>query len=425
MGIDTHHLATLLENAVRFAEGRKHQRLVLFASPLAAAIGTREINNGLLALWSAYRSEVFGEARLKALAELKTIPADAMLPVWFSILEKTQSPRMKREIIEHLSRLHDKRIIIPLAKELSNPHNDVRKSAAFSLKNNNDDRIYPYILSLATSPNPVFRIYFIEAMNYLYDRRFYEMLINLLKDPNKSVRIYVLNCLRSNNLNESLPLIRNIALYDSNDEVKINAIDAIGHFRDTNSQYVLLKTINENNRDVRLATARTLHKLSLANSAYPLSQRLSVETEEDIKDMILEALIRVRNGGNITGLSRILISDTSENLRIKAAFALGVIRDQRAISILLQGLDDSSYRVRAEAANSLGLYKNPAVIAKLTDVVAKDHESYVRSAALYSLKRINERKSAVQLFDIYAKEQDPLFKELLRGVIREFMSRYL
>jgi HEAT repeat protein len=365
------------------------------------------------------------EDSLKAVRQLKTHAGEDMLPLWVHLLEKAELARTKIEIIEHLSVAYDRRLVVPLAKELSSPYGDVRRSAARVLKNYSDDRIYPYILSLSSSPNPVYRIYFIEAMNFLYDRRFYDLLIGMSRDANKSVRIYVLNCLRSNNLTESVPIVRNMALGDANDEVKANAIDVIGHFQDRGALYVLLKTLNEPNRDIRLITAKTLLRLNMANAAMPLSQRLMVETENDVKDMIMESLIRVKNAGNISGLARVLHSDGNDALRIKSAFALGAVREMRAVPVLLQGAGDRSFKVRAEVANSLGMYKSAESIAQLLEMTEKDDDIYVRSAALYSLKRINDRKSAVSLFDIYSRERDTVFRELLRTVIRDFMNRYL
>ncbi len=360
-----------------------------------------------------------------AVRSLKSLGSGDMLELWVTLLEKTRLPRTKIEIIGHLSGTYDRRMVVPLAKELSSPYIEVRRSAAVVLKNYSDDRIYPFILSLSTSSNPVYRIYFIEAMNYLYDRRFYEMLIGMTRDPNKSVRIFALNCLRSNGLAEAIPLIRNMALGDANDEVKVNAIDILGHFQDRGALYVLLKTLGDQNRDIRYATSRTFFRLAMANTAMPLSQRLMSETEDDIKDMIMDTMIRVKNGGNINGLSSVLFKDPDEALRVKSAYALGVIRDNHAVAVLMQGMSDPSMKVRAEIANSLGMYKTSDSIRSLLETVEKDREIYVRSAALYSLKRINDRKSALQLFDVYSREKDALFSEMLRSVIRHFMQRYL
>jgi len=357
--------------------------------------------------------------------ELKTHSLRKTIPHWISILEKTQIYELKKDIIEYIAPVNDKRVIVPFAKQLSSPFHNVRKSAAIALQRNASDRIYPFILRLTSSSNPVYKIYFIEAMNYLYDTRFYHLLTNMLKDPNKSIRIYVLKCLRANRLNEAINMIRNLALYDSNDEVKENAIELIGYLRDRGSQHVLFRTLNYGNRNVRLITVQSLNKIGLHNAAVPLSNRLNVENDNTIKDRILESLIKLRKGGNISGLKRILFNDQNEDLKIKAAYTMGLIRENRVISALIRGSNDSSFKVRAEIANSLGNYKAGGIIEQLISLIRYDKKRYVKSAAIYSLKRINNRKSAVPLFDVYSKEKDPVIKELLRQVIRNFMKRNL
>jgi len=47
----------------------------------------------------------------------------------------------------------------------------------------------------------------------------------------------------------------------------------------------------------------------------------------------------------------------------------------------------------------------------------------VRSAALYALKKINDRKSVIPLFDIYSTEKDPVFREQMRSVIRSYLEK--
>jgi len=48
---------------------------------------------------------------------------------------------------------------------------------------------------------------------------------------------------------------------------------------------------------------------------------------------------------------------------------------------------------------------------------------YVRLAALYSLSKIGDRSSMLPLFDQYAVETDPVFREKLRFAVRGFMAR--
>jgi len=293
------------------------------------------------------------------------------------------------------------------------------------LQKNGDDRVYPGILFMATSNNPVYRMYALEAMNYLYDRRFYQILVSLLDDDNKSVRIYALKCIYNNQLKQALYLIRKSALNDGDDEVRVNAIEILGKFRDTGSLYVLLKTLSDNNRAVRYESALSLYKLRSVNSAYSISARLFNERDAEIKSVIIDTLVAVRKVGDVRGLKGVLLNDSNLRLKIKAAYAFGVIKDDRHVRILVRGLKDRDFRVRAEVCNSLGNYKLKSVVVRLLGVVKNDSVLYVRSAALYSLKRINNRAAILPLFDLYSEEADPVFRELLRQVLRRFIQGHV
>ena len=124
-------------------------------------------------------------------------------------------------------------------------------------------------------------------------------------------------------------------------------------------------------------------------------------------------------------LCAVLNAISLHRLRIMAAHALGLLRDDRVPGILKEGLGDRDHRVRGEIASSLGMY-NPAIVSEmLIDIIKGDRSRYVRSAALYSLKRLYFRKSLLPLFHIYAEEKDPIFADMLRKVIVDFIGRFV
>ncbi|MCP4132252.1 MAG: HEAT repeat domain-containing protein [bacterium] len=360
-----------------------------------------------------------------ALKALKLYPRKNILPHWLTILKKSDSSIMRKQIIEYIGSVNDIRIVPALTGQLQSPYQTVRKSAAVALEKNGDDRMYPSILGLAASSNPVHRIYSIEAMNHLYDTRFYATLTELLKDSNKSVRIYTLGCLAQNQLKESLHLVRNMAQNDRNSEVRISSIRILGDFHDKSSHYLLINILNDRDRNIRYETVNSLFKLKNPGSLYSLSNHLLSERDNEIKDLVLDTLISFRKTGTLNGPSHILLSDKHFRLRIKAAYLLGIAHEARSVDILVKGLKDPDYRVRAEICNSLGSYQTSYTISKLLSVIQHEKVRYVRSAALYSLKRINDRKSIIHLFDIYSYEKEPVFREILRQTLREFVKRYI
>lgn len=354
---------------------------------------------------------------------LKLYSRDNTILYWFDILKETGSFPLKIEIIEYLGSLDDRRIVLPVAHQLGSRFSAVRKAAGKVLLKNGDDRIYPVILQMAGDENPVKRIYALEAMQVLYDMRFYNMITELTEDPVKSVRIYALKCIEKNNLKKAAYLVRKAAVKDSDREVRIAAIKIIGNLRDIGSNFVLIKSLSDKDRDIRHVAIQALYKLRYAGAAFSLSSQLIKETDIEIKYLILETMLRIKKTGNINAVKKILAQDKNFRLRILSAHVLGKVTKENHIALLLQYSDDKDYRVRAEIANSLGNYRSKKSIDGLFMLINGDSSRYVRSAALYSVFRINDRNSILPLFDRFSVETDPVFREQLRRILRQMIDR--
>ncbi len=206
---------------------------------------------------------------------------------WIDILKETGSFPLKIEVIKHLGTLGDRRIVLPVARQLESRFSAVRQEAGMVLRRNGDDRIYPFILRMSGSRNPVKRIYALEAMQTLYDMRFYTVITELVEDPVKSVRIYALRCIENNQLKKAMYLVKKAALHDSDREVRIAAIRVIGTLKDHGSSFVLTRSLTDKDRDIRLAAARSLYLIHLGGTAFALSNQLLVEEDREIKYLIL------------------------------------------------------------------------------------------------------------------------------------------
>jgi len=363
--------------------------------------------------------------RRAAIMALKAYPGNDVIPQWLKILGKTGSAEIKAEVISFLSGINDRRVVVPFARHLSSPCLEVREKAAEALSRNGDDRMYPFIIELTADPNPVRRIYSLEALYYLYDRRFYSLLADLLRDENKSVRIYAVRCALQNNVSELLFIIRSIALNDMNDEARIAAINSIGRFRDGKSLFILMRSLNDENRNVRFSAASALNRLRMRKSIYSVSRRLYLEEDRQIQDMLINILTALGKTGDIRGFRKILVQGSDVPLQVRAAYALGLFRDERAPAILIDALGNSSYLVRGEVSNALGSYRTARVVDSLVRTVSSDRRRYVRSAALYSLARINSSRSVLPLYELYSREKDPVFRVLLQATIHDLIDRLL
>lgn len=357
-----------------------------------------------------------------AIQALQSYPVATNLSEWLEILDKTPSFYVKQRVIEILSASRDKRVIPPIAQHLANPFHIVRNAAIQALKTFNDDRIYPVILDMATSADPVFKIYSLEAMNHLYDRRLYDLLVRLLSDENHSVRYQALKCIEKNALSKALNNVKRTALHDGNSEVRVRAIQIVGKSRSNNPYNILYNSLSAQHPDVRHAAVTALSDLDFSQTSRKLSDMLLTEKEDRVKEQIIDALIRFRKGADFRGLSHILFNEKNQSLRIRSAYAMGEIQDRDAVVHLIRVLTDPEIKVKAEACHALGHFKTRQSIDALLEVSEKEKERYVRTAALYSLKTIRDRKSLLPLFDQYTVETEPVYRELLKQVIRYLIN---
>ncbi len=360
-----------------------------------------------------------------ALAALEGYPPASILPVWIRILNTTPSSIVRKEVISVLSRVENKEVVPSLMEQIKNPFQTVREAAILALKKYRDDRVYAYILNLSASDNPVFRVYSFEAIYHLYDSRLYNFLVDQLKDDNKSIRYYAMLCLEKNELAKSVNHISRMALSDKNTEVRVKAIDILGNYRQYNPLAVLSRCIDDPHRDVRHASIQAINRRRFTSTTNSLSNQLFSETEEDIKRLIMQTLVDFRDGGGFRGLSKLLREDPNPDLRIRAAYSIGEIKNVRSLPFLIEGLKDPDFRVKAEACNSLKYFRENNVVDSLIDVIVKDGNLYVRTAALYSVNHIRLRRGVLPLFTAYSQEKDLIFRELLRKSVAESISHFL
>lgn len=353
---------------------------------------------------------------------LKFYRKDSTILYWIDILRETGSFPFRIEMIKYLGSLGDRRIVLPVARQLENRFSAVRKEAGKVLRRNGDDRIYPFILRMAGSRNPVKRIYALEAMQILYDMRFYTVITELVEDPVKSVRIYALKCIEKNHLKKGMYLVKKAALKDADREVRIAAIRVIGTLKDHSASFVLTRSLSDRDRDIRYAAARSLYRIHLGGTAFALSNQLMVEEDREIKYILLETMLKINRTGNVAALKKILSKEENFRLRILAAHVLGKITNDRNLDLLLKYKNDTDYRVRAEIAGSLGSYRSAKSQKGLFKLIKGDNTRYVRSAALFSLCRINDRSSIVPLFDQFSNEKDYIFREQLRQTLRTMIK---
>ncbi len=366
------------------------------------------------------------DARERIINALKEYPLPEQSAAWIEMLRSAKDKKTEITLIEFLSASRTPSFTIPIAEKLIVPRSEVREKAAVMLKKFGDDRMFPVILSLGHSKNPIDRIYFLEALNYLYDIRFQKLAISMLEDENKSVRIYAIKCVNNNEVKEALPALRKLAANDDNNETRKMGIASLVSFKDAQSGSMLTGILKDDSTEMRLEAVKALKELKYYAAAAPISGMLLKEEETEIKQAALDTLISFKKAGNLNALKYIIKNDKDSKIRIKAVYAIGAVSEESgSLEVLKDALSDEDYRVRGEACSAMGSLKKGSASEILLNQIKTDKSRYVRSAALYSIVKISDSRNIIKLFDIYSAEEDKVFKELLRGILRNSLQKHL
>jgi HEAT repeat protein len=184
-----------------------------------------------------------------------------------------------------------------------------------------------------------------------------------------------------------LAIIRDVRNED--EDVRGAALRALGRIRDERAIPFLVEALGYPDTWLPPRIGEIL--VSIGEPAIPLLQaELKRNSSEHVRMWAAEILGWL----NATSAAYVLadaLSDINPEVRAKAAGALGKIKDDRAVSKLLELLvSDPVPFVRVKASQALGLIGHPAVIDYLINIL-KDPEWWVRVRAVEALEKLGDR----------------------------------
>jgi aminopeptidase N len=133
-----------------------------------------------------------------------------------------------------------------------------------------------------------------------------------------------------------------------------------------------------------------------------LGNAASTDKAWGVRDIAADALGRIGNAGAGKQLLEALDSNEQPFVRNHIVAALGEIKDEPKIAAKMEAIarDDSSYRARANALQSLGHLKAPDALNTLTAAVKTDSpDDILRNAALRSLGFLGDDRAVPLLRD--------------------------
>lgn len=175
------------------------------------------------------------------------------------------------------------------------------------------------------------------------------------------------------------------ALRDADDEVRREAVGALGQIRAQSAAVPLAEALGDKDGEVRAQAAFALGQIRAETAVAPLVAALA-DTDAEVRQQAVFALGQIRAKTSVEGLIGAL-RDVNVEVRQQAAFALAQIRDPRSVAPLSTALGDREAEVRQQAVFALGQIRAPEAAGALAKAL-KDTDAEVRQQAAFALGQL-------------------------------------
>jgi HEAT repeat protein len=177
-------------------------------------------------------------------------------------------------------------------------------------------------------------------------------------------------------------------------ELRIASIKALGLIGDPQATDALFAAANDSNEKVHQASVEALEKLGIS------VERLSGDLANPNWQTRVAGLSTMAKIGDRKAVPLAInsLKDGDARVRAEAAQVLGILRDNRAVDPLMNSLGDQSVEVRIQATTALGYLRDNRALPLLTTLL-NDKDSRVSLAAAESLARMQDPKATQVLLN--------------------------
>ena len=320
------------------------------------------------------------------------------LPDWYKFvdlyIDRDKPVDILRDCIDLAAFWKEHRLIHGIARLAVHPRQAVREKAFAAMVTMENDQLIPVLVRLLNHKRPIYRIYALDALVNFSDKRIADKVSALFDDTSKSVRIYAIKGYLEQPESSENSIIR-LFRTDPSPEVRRRVVEVIGNRRWGRHRGVVHRAISDGSPLVREAGLDAARRLGDGSSARSVSRQLQSESEKHLKLKSIDLLMALDRSGGGDGLQARLRRDEDDEVRRRAAVAIGILESRSSLDALHSALgSDTSERVRLEAAGSIGILRRKDSRFPLLQAIENRQESYaVRSAALVSLMSIFDTDS--------------------------------
>jgi HEAT repeat protein/beta-lactamase regulating signal transducer with metallopeptidase domain len=328
------------------------------------------------------------------------------------------SGEVRRSAIQALGSLEDPRSVAALIAALRGDQDpQVRATAAWALGQIEDRSAVPALVEAMTSDRAVeVRRTATWALGQIEDGAAVDGLMRAMRDADAEVRSTALWALGQIEDRRAVPAL-SAALREGDADVRRQAAWALGQIEDRAAVPGLVTALRDSDRTVRETAVWALGQIE-SPDAVPALSGLLRDPEAGVRKQAVWALGQIEAPSAVGALGQVLQGDAQPEVRETAAWALGQIESDAAIPALSAALQDRSPRVRQQAAWALGQvepdHAPEALIAAL-----RDEDRGVRRTAVWALGQIEDPSAAPGL-RAALRDADP---DVKRGALQALARR--
>lgn len=261
---------------------------------------------------------------------------ETILPNWYTLIDQYINTKRDKEILKDCIKLARKwkeyRLIFSMIKLTKHPDYQIRREAIQLLNELNSDLVIPVIVKYLRSDNELLILYGLEN-SFLYpDKRFIPYLRECMNHPNKTIRIYAIRSL-ANYEEESFYILRNFEL-EKNEEVKEEMLKLIAEKKWHQYSYIANKSINDRNKNIRLASLMVAKSLKNHFFVDSISKQLLIENEEEVLKEGIQTLVELNKGDPYNSLA-FLLNHPNKEIRIFSLKAIQKLNLKNYLNDLL------------------------------------------------------------------------------------------
>ncbi|MBF0500736.1 MAG: HEAT repeat domain-containing protein [Candidatus Riflebacteria bacterium] len=286
-----------------------------------------------------------------------------------------------------------------LVRALSDKNKNIRFYAAKALRGSSNPETVRHLIKALSDTSWSVRKIAAKSIMRMEGVSIEHLLRNISND-NEDIRYWVGQILletgsgRLNQIHECLK--------PNDPELRLYACQALGIIADPRSTEMLIDVLKVGNEWVRIYAAVALGRIGDARAVIPLIESLSDRNAEVHRNIMLSFQ---KLGSKVFEAISTCVESKDQILRRNSAIAIGELKEERGIDLLVMLLSDSVDKVRQAAAEALASFPGLKAHAMLIEAL-KDSSHLVRQAAIASLAEHARPEGITVIFDFLSRVKD-------------------